>query len=171
MASNNIAQFVFLNLPTANKKTKLETNTAASPTSQDFPIPITIVYENNALYPIPGAIARGYLEKSPIRIDAIADTNAVAKKTPDWGIPASPNIAGLTPKIYAIARKVVRPATISVFKLVYFHQTWKNHLTYDHLTIWINVNLWILLLKFNHLIQVSKKNCFQTYKAASKDSY
>ncbi len=83
MASNNIAQFVFLNLPTANKKTKLETNTAASPTSQDFPIPITIVYENNALYPIPGAIARGYLEKSPIRIDAIADTNAVAKKTPD----------------------------------------------------------------------------------------
>ena len=63
MASNNIAQFVFLNLPTANKKTKLETNTAASPTTQDFPIPITIVYENNALYPIPGAIARGYLEK------------------------------------------------------------------------------------------------------------
>ncbi len=51
---------------------------------------------------------------------AIPDAMAVAKNTPVSGIPVLDNIVGLIPKVYAIARKVVMPPIISVFKSVPF---------------------------------------------------
>ena len=102
------------------KNTILETNTAARAVSQVFPISNIIVYVNSAFSPIPGASPTGYLETIPIMIHAIPDDNAVAKNTPDAGIPPSANIVGLTPRMYAIARNVVIPAKISVLKSVPF---------------------------------------------------
>ncbi len=51
---------------------------------------------------------------------AIPDAMAVAKNTPVLGIPVLDNIVGLIPKVYAIARKVVMPPIISVFKSFHF---------------------------------------------------
>src|SRR5580692_6934159 len=47
-----------------------------------------------------------------------AATRQVATKTASLGIPASPRIAGLTKMMYAIVRKVVKPASSSVRRLV-----------------------------------------------------
>lgn len=69
---------------------------------------------------MPGANPTGYLDNNPIIIHAIPDAMAVAKNTPVSGMPVSDNIVGLIPKIYAIARKVVMPPIISVFKYVPF---------------------------------------------------
>jgi hypothetical protein len=49
-----------------------------------------------------------------------ADTNTVAVKTPEKGIPALLIMAGLTTIIYMVARKVVIPAMTSVFTEVLF---------------------------------------------------
>src|ERR1700744_950367 len=47
-----------------------------------------------------------------------AATRQVATNTASLGMPASPRIAGLTKMMYAIVRKVVRPASSSVRRLV-----------------------------------------------------
>lgn len=65
-----------------------------------------------------GAVAIGYLAKSPINKQPIALARAVAVKTAPLSIPEAPKISGLTNKIYAIEMKVVKPARISRFTLV-----------------------------------------------------
>ena len=52
---------------------------------------------------------------------ATAADSAVARNTEETSIPASPNTLGLTPRMYAIARKVVRPAMSSVLTEVLFY--------------------------------------------------
>ena len=41
-----------------------------------------------------------------------------SRKTDCTGMPVAPSIPGLTARIYAIAKKVVRPAKISVLTVV-----------------------------------------------------
>ena len=88
---------------------------------------------NNAFNPIPGASPTGQLATRPIMIQAIADATAVAKKTPVAGIPPSASIAGFTPKMYAIARKVVKPAITSVLTSVFFSSNLKSLFNIKHL--------------------------------------
>ena len=51
---------------------------------------------------------------------------AVAAKIASFGIPAAERIFGFTARIYAIARKVVIPATISVLTVVPFSLSLNN---------------------------------------------
>lgn len=64
-------------------KTKINeaTNTAAKAVCQLTPIPITTVYEKNALIPSAGAVAIGYFANTPMIIEPRALARAVAVKT------------------------------------------------------------------------------------------
>ncbi len=82
-----------------NKKSMLETNTAARAVSQVLPILIIMVYMNTGIIPMPGARPTGYFEISPVMIQEIPEATAVAKNTPVAGIPPWESNAGFTPKI------------------------------------------------------------------------
>src|SRR5450830_110758 len=56
----------------------------------------------------------------------IAAATQVATKTESFGIPASPRMDGLTKMMYAIVRKVVRPASSSVRTVVPLSLSLKN---------------------------------------------
>ena len=71
----------------------------------------------------------------PINIVAIAAESAVAINTPCMSIPVSLNIAGFTINIYAIAKKIVIPAMISVFTSVLFSLNLKKASNLDILYI------------------------------------
>ncbi len=90
---------IFLNPVIEMIKNKIpDTNTAAKPACQDNPKPKGAIKVNtkNAFNPIPGAKAIGKLAKTPIKIDAIAAANAVAKNTPPSGTPhVSPGCANI----------------------------------------------------------------------------
>jgi hypothetical protein len=51
------------------------------------------------------------------------------------GIPPSPKITGFTPKMYAIARKVVNHAITSVLTSVFFSSNLKSLFNIKHLKI------------------------------------
>ena len=60
------------------KNSNPERKTTMSPCSKVKPIPRQMVYERNALTPIPGASATGNLEYRPIRRQDIMAAKAVA---------------------------------------------------------------------------------------------
>src|SRR5690606_35693050 len=62
---------------------------------------------------MPGATAIGRLANSPIRMLDRPATITVEKRAPSNGTPPSPSTSGLTTIMYAIVRKVVRPASAS----------------------------------------------------------
>lgn len=74
------------------------------------------MYTKNAFNPMPGACARGRFASSPIKIVPTIAESAVVTYIASNETPFSAeNIPELTIRIYAIARKVVSPATASVF--------------------------------------------------------
>jgi hypothetical protein len=68
---------------------------------------------------MPGASAIGYRAKAPIRVVANAAERQVAANTAGTGMPASLRMDGFTNTIYAMVTKVVMPARISVFQVVF----------------------------------------------------
>jgi hypothetical protein len=67
---------------------------------------------------MPGARAIGYRAKIPIARLPNAAERQVAAVTAAAGMPVSLKIEGFTKMMYAIVRNVVRPARISVRKVV-----------------------------------------------------
>jgi len=73
------------------------------------------VYTKKALSPIPGACASGRFDKRPIStVPIIAESAVVTYMASKDTEPRLANIPEFTIRIYAIARKVVSPATTSV---------------------------------------------------------
>ena len=68
----------------------------------------------NAFSPSPGARATGRFATKAITRVAIAAERAVAVNTLPQAIPEAERISGFTARMYAIARNVVTPATISL---------------------------------------------------------
>lgn len=101
-------------------------NTAVKATAGEYFIVSTTVNVKNAFSPIPGASAIGRFAVSPIKMEAIAAAIAVAVNTEAALNPALLSMSGLTAKIYAIAKNVVIPATISVRTVVLFALSLKN---------------------------------------------
>jgi hypothetical protein len=66
---------------------------------------------------MPGATANGTFATNPITSVPITVANMVATNTPPQFMPAPAKILGFTNMIYAIVKKVVTPARISVRKL------------------------------------------------------
>ena len=103
-------------IPTIERMIKRtpSSKTAVSASCHEQPMPRTTEYVKNAFNPRPGASATGRLATNAMTSVAIADEMAVAVKTLLHTIPVpSARILGFRARMYAIARKVVIPATIS----------------------------------------------------------
>jgi len=100
--------------------------TAPRAFSQGMPMPATTVKAKKALSPMPGASTIGFLAYNPIMTLEKKLTRMVAVSRPLNGIPVVCSIKGFTMIIYMVARKVVIPASISVFKSVLFSLKLKN---------------------------------------------
>ena len=81
-------------------------------------MPRHTVYTKNALRPIPGASPKGSLPIKAIARHPMIAARAVDVNTAPPGISSSPNNEGFTARIYAIVKKVVIPAMISVLTVV-----------------------------------------------------
>ena len=75
--------------------------------------------------PIPGATAKGRLANSPHMRVASADERAVLVVTSLMGRPAPLRIWGFTTRMYAIVRKVEKPARSSTEMLLPRSVMWK----------------------------------------------
>ena len=106
----------FVTLITKNKIPAIKT--APSATSQEYSIFPTTVYVKKTFKPIPGARPIGQFAKNPITKHAIAAAMQVPTKIASLSIPLSAIIEGLAKIMYAIVKKVVIPAIISVLILV-----------------------------------------------------
>ena len=75
---------------------------------------ITTEKAKKGISPTAGARANGYFARSPIRNVPIAEANAAAIMAPPGGRPIWLMIFGYKARMYAMERKVVNPAAISV---------------------------------------------------------
>ena len=117
------------------------TNTAISAICQPNVRPI--VNAKNALIPIPGAAANGYLAYIASISVVKIEERAVAVNTAPQSIPVTLSMLGLTTRIYAIVKNVVSPASSSVEMLVSISFSLKNRSIFAF--IYINLRNIVLI--------------------------